>query len=655
MAFFGLFGKNRNKTETNKKIEDIIGFQNSQNPILNSEFNTFRSITRDIENIITNNSEISKVLDNPASTIGDFFTAINSLDVLPVITNKYQRLQQWRNSSAFPEVDFCLKEIADDFLHFDENGDFIHLNLNDKKQSLNETRRETIQNEFKKYISLFNFRKKYFDYVKRFLIEGELAWENIINPNYPELGIRAVKFIPTEYYETLVDKKTGERVGIFIDAQKLRADINSIISSSYYNSYKAFNAIYGTTINSYSDNTCIPFLWPQITYISSSETTPDGLVPLSLLEKCKQAYFQLALMQDAALIMRITRAPEKLLFNIDISNMSPKIAQDYVRRFGRELQTKKIVGNPNEISKGNNDGSPNITSVYHPSSMNTMWVFGKAQGTEGTTVETVGSTANFEQLEDIDYFLRRLLKQASIPYSRYKTPENTLERNDTISYEEYSFSRQEIRFQQMFADGFEKGFITHLKLRGLWSKYELYETDIQIEFTPPVLYDLYQNQKLLEAKMTAYATIADREEFSKIYAMKNILKMSDEEINENYENLVREGMLMKKVEWAQDQFGEKGPKDDSLPIPLKGDKEEESEGNDSEGNDNVESDDVGDESEDESSDVEDSNVEEGGEEGETEESNSEETENDEGESSEEGEEEENTETQSSPPPGFGLG
>ena len=80
--------------------------------------------------------------------------------------------------------------------------------------------------------------------------------------------------------------------------------------------------------------------------------------------------------------------------------------------------------------------------------MNTMWVFGKAQGTEGTTVETVGSTANFEQLEDIDYFLRRLLKQASIPYSRYKTPENTLERNDTISYEEYSFSRQEIRFQQ---------------------------------------------------------------------------------------------------------------------------------------------------------------------------------------------------------------
>ena len=297
----------------------------------------------------------------------------------------------------------------------------------------------------------------------------------------------------------------------------------------------------------------------------------------ALLEQCKQAYYQLALMQDAAVIMRVTRAPEKLLFNIDISGMSPKIAEDRIRRFARDLFTKKIVANPNDLSKGNKDGTPNITSVYHPSSMNTAWVFGRAQNSEGTSVETVGSTANFEQMEDIDYFLRRLLKQTNVPYSRYKTPENTIEKNDSITYEEYSFSRQEIRFQDIFADGFEKGFITHLKLRGLWDKYGLKESDIRVEFVQPILYDLYQNQKLLEAKMAAYATVADRDEFSKIYAMKKILKMTDPEIEENYANLVKEGMLVKKVEWAQDQLGEKGPKDDKLPIPLKGDEEESSE------------------------------------------------------------------------------
>ena len=578
MAFFGLFGRNRTRTQaqTNQEIDNILGNGNQRNPSLNPEFRTFKALTQDIGDIISNRSIISKVLDKAASS-GDFFTAINSMDVLPVITNKYQRLQQWRNASAFPEVNFCLREIADDFVHYDENGDFIKLVLNEDKISLNSDRQEILENEFKKYIALFNFRKNAFNLIRRFLIEGELAWENVINPNMPELGIQGVKFIPAEYYESLVDKKTGEKVGIFIDAQKLKMDISTVVSSSYYNSYKAFNAIYGTTINAYSDNTCIPFLWPQVTYISSPETTPDGLVPLSLLEQCKQAYYQLALMQDAAVIMRVTRAPEKLLFNIDISGMSPKIAEDRIRRFARDLFTKKIVANPNDLSKGNKDGTPNITSVYHPSSMNTAWVFGRAQNSEGTSVETVGSTANFEQMEDIDYFLRRLLKQTNVPYSRYKTPENTIEKNDSITYEEYSFSRQEIRFQDIFADGFEKGFITHLKLRGLWDKYGLKESDIRVEFVQPILYDLYQNQKLLEAKMAAYATVADRDEFSKIYAMKKILKMTDPEIEENYANLVKEGMLVKKVEWAQDQLGEKGPKDDKLPIPLKGDEEESSE------------------------------------------------------------------------------
>lgn len=578
MALFGFLNRrHKTKSEVNKTIDNIVSPTAQPSPALNPEFNTFRSITRNIEDIITNHSEVARVLERAAAT-GDFYTAVHSLDMQPVITNKYQRLQIWRNSSAFPEVNFCLEQIADDFVHLDENGDFIHLTLNDKKESLNADRQEILQNEFRKYIALFNFRRNYFDLVKRFLIEGELAWENVIDPERPTLGIKAVKFIPAEYYETLVDKKTGERVGIFIDAAKLKADINSIVSSSYFNSYKAFNAIYGTTINSYSDNTCIPFLWPQLTYISSSETTPDGLVPLSLLEKCKQAYYQLALMQDAAVVMRVTRAPEKLLFNIDISNMTPKQARDYVRSFGRDLESKKIIANPNDLAKGNPDGSPNVMSVYHPSAMNTKWVFGRPQGSEGTTVETVASTANFEQLDDIDYFLRRLLKQCNVPYSRYKTPENVMERDDSISYEEYAFSRQELRFQNLFSNGFEKGFITHLKLRELWDKYDLRESDIHVEFTPPVLYDLYQNQKLLEAKMAAYATIADREEFSKIYAMETVLKMTKEEIKQNFDNLVYEGMLMKKIEWAQDKLGEKGPKDDALPVPLKGDEEESEEG-----------------------------------------------------------------------------
>ena len=87
-----------------------------------------------------------------------------------------------------------------------------------------------------------------------------------------------------------------------------------------------------------------------------------------------------------------------------------------------------------------------------------------------------------------------------VPFSRYKTPENTIEKNDSITYEEHTFCRMILRFQRRFADGFRRSFITHLKLRDLWDRkdYELQESDIQISFTPPALYDLYEKQKLAE-------------------------------------------------------------------------------------------------------------------------------------------------------------
>ena len=95
MAFFFFFGRNRTRTQaqTNQEIDNILGNGNQRNPSLNPEFRTFKALTQDIGDIISNRSIISKVLDKAASS-GDFFTAINSMDVLPVITNKYQRLQR---------------------------------------------------------------------------------------------------------------------------------------------------------------------------------------------------------------------------------------------------------------------------------------------------------------------------------------------------------------------------------------------------------------------------------------------------------------------------------------------------------------------------------------------------------------------------------
>ena len=144
---------------------------------------------------------------------------------MPITTNKAERIAQYRSMAKLSETQWCLDEIADDFINEDEHGDFIKLKLPDGKDNINETRKGILQNEFKKYMSLFRMRENGYTLIKRFLVEGELAWENVINSKHPENGIIGVKFLPAEYYETLLDQRTNETVGIIFDTKKFSTDI----------------------------------------------------------------------------------------------------------------------------------------------------------------------------------------------------------------------------------------------------------------------------------------------------------------------------------------------------------------------------------------------------------------------------------------------
>lgn len=549
MALFNFFHKNtQNQRSGLKHIE-------------NTNQDTFNSVQQNIENIIASRSVINNNLSEFYRRTPSFAMVSDNLDIMPVITDKGTRIKQYRTIAAFPECDWCLDEIADDFLHEDENGNFINLKINQKVYGWNETREDAIQNEFDKFVNLFKFRDEGFYFVKRFLIEGELAWENIINPEHPDLGIVGLKFLPTEYYETLVNATNGTKVGLYFDVQKFGDALKTIISMSYYGSHKVFNAMIGTTNTLYNRENCIAMYWPQLTYISSSERSQDGMISFPIIEKAKQAYYQFVLMQDAAVILRVTHAPERLLFNINTGGMSDKVAQSYVRDFGNQLKQKKIVVN-------SPDG-PRLENMYNSSTMLDSWIFGKSSQNEGTTVDSIGTNVTYDQIDDIKFFLKRLLKQFKVPYTRFEAPEQMNERNEQISYEEYDFSRMEIRLQRKFAIAIKKSFITHLKLRGIWEKYGLKDQDIDIKFVPPVLYELYETQKLMEAKVAAYAQVADRDEFSKISAMKNIMGMKDEDIEENFQNIIKEKMYMQQAEWYANQLDSNGPAKIDAPIPVK--------------------------------------------------------------------------------------
>lgn len=558
---------NADQYDENRNNHQITSDALDKNPNM-ALFNKARN---NINDIIDSRSVISQFSTDDQVMFSNpyYSTVMTGITAMPVLSNKTERIRQYRSMATHPECDFCLCEIADDVIHEDEEGEIIHLTLPDNKIDLDQDKKDILQDQFTKFIDFFNLRDDGYNLIKRFLIEGEIAFENIINREHPELGIVGVKYLPTEYYETLADTETGRPIGIFFNKEMLEKDSRNIISNSCIGNAQIFNNMISNGYRAFNKDKCIPLLWPQVTYISSDDFSPDGLIHFPLIDKCKKAFHQLALLEESAVILRVTRAPERLLFNIDVGGYPEKKAQAKIQNFADSLKSKRILmnGSIDGSVRGNGNPltqSPQQTTVYNPVSMLESYYFGKTSANDGTTVETVSSTADYEQMADIEFFLRRLFKQFKVPFSRYKTPENTMERDDTISYEEYSMMRMIIRIQRRIAKGLRDGYITHLKLMGLWRKYNLKEADIKVNLVLPVLYDIYQKQKLVSAKMDTYAAATDADELSRITAMKKILGMSDDEIRENFQNLILEKQWVAAADYYSDLLGE-----DHKPVDLR--------------------------------------------------------------------------------------
>lgn len=560
----------------------------------NNAYNVFSQLNNDIVRAVSAksvvNQNVAEQQQQPAlaNPVWQAFQDDSGMIAMPVATNKAERIAQYRTMAKHTQTQWCLDEIADEFINEDEHGNIINLFLPDGDPRLNETRKAILQNEFKKYMNLFNLRDEGHNLMKRFLVEGELAWENIINKDYLQKGIIGVRFLPAEYYEPLIDLRENRPAGILFDTEKLTRDIREILSNNYLGSAQVFNAISPCTFSfSFNKDKCIPMLWPQLTYINSGNYSLDNsFISYPMVERAKQAYYQLTLLQDAAVILRVTRAPERLLFNVSTGKMTQNYADEYVRNFANSLKARKIA-----TSNGRD-----IQSVYNPVSMLESYIFGKSDGNDGTTVESVTSTAQYDQIEDIKFFFKLYVKQFKVPFSRFEQPENAKPADNQIPQEEFSFLQQEVRLQRRFAAGFKRGFITHLKLRDIWDKYELNEADINVEMVRPSLYNIYNNQQILETKMAAYKAIVDNEEFSKMTAMKKILGYSDADVKENFKNLAIEKCLTEVAEFWSSKVNSEGPAGEynKPPIPIKGISDKEDDGGTTSDSDEGEDDESGD-------------------------------------------------------------
>ena len=489
---------------------------------LNPKYNTFqdtgmRRVEALAKNSIFYNNDYNNTGAGQVSVDGNY----NTLVYANIEENKGARLRDYRVMAAFAEISDALDEICDECINKDDNGNIVNLNF--RNTELDEFKQQQVKDEFEKYVDYFQLDKKGFEYFRQLLIEGEVYFEHIIHSGYTEDGILGAVLLPSDLIDPIYD------------------NIQNMIIKGYILRKPIFNEAKPEKIDKFD---FIPMDDNQVSYVNSGIWNQDKTFRLPHIENSRRAYRQLSLVEDAIVIYRLVRAPERLVFNVDVGNMAPPKAEAYLRKLIQEYWSKKTfdVNQSGQVQK------------FNPQSMLDSFWFAKRAGSDGTSVTQLAGGANLGELADLMYFVNKLYKSLKVPTNRLN-PESNFNDGLDMLREELKFARFIIRLQQQFAGGLKNGFITHLKLKGVFEEFDLKPQNLHLEFNVPTnFYELRESQKL-ELKASNYNSLANGESISSTYAQKRYLGWNDVDVKANREFLRKDA----EFQWELQQIGSGGP------------------------------------------------------------------------------------------------
>ena len=498
-------------------IDDVQG----QNP----KFKDFYSAGSLRGDLLSKHSIVTPKVPESDQPIGNFLAdrAYNQLMYANLDVDKGRRLRDYRVMAAFAEVSDALDEICDEFLCENDMGNIIELQFRDVFD-YDPLVYKQLQEEFDKFINIFELKEKGWEYLRYLLIDGELYFENIIHEDYPDSGILGVVNIPTHIIDPVYDNYQNMSVKAFL-LRKLK---------HHKDEREAPTAMV-------KDKDFIPLDRNQVTYINSGTWNEDKTFRVPFIENARRAYRQLTLIEDSIIIYRLVRAPERLVFNVDVGNMSPPKAESYMRKLMQNYWSKKTF---------NLDQDKRVNSFNPQSILDAFW-FPKREGSEGTNVTTLPGGQNLGELQDLVYFVKKLYKALKVPTNRAEL-ESSYQADANVLREELKFANFIVRLQAKFARGLKESFITHLKLKNLWKNFELRENAFDLTFTPPRNYYELRKQQILDLKLNNFNSITQNESIAKGYAQKIFLGWNDEQIKANREWLRKDAALQHEIAKIQE-------------------------------------------------------------------------------------------------------
>ena len=442
------------------------------------------------------------------------------LDMEVTAKNDADLIRRYREVAQHPECDMAIEDIINEVIVSNERDVAVSISLD--KLAVSEKIKDKIRDEFDEVMRLMNFEEKGHDIFKRWYVDGRIFFHKVIDPTSPRKGLTELRYIdPRKIKKVREIKKKRDVKSKGIEVVEQTAE------------WFVYNEKGMQPGNS---NAGIKIASDSITFVTSGVIDQTRNMVMGHLHKAIKPVNQLRMIEDAVVIYRIARAPERRIFYIDVGNL-PKIkAEQYLRDVMARYRNKLVY----DASTGEIRDDRNYMSMLED-----FWL-PRREGGRGTEITTLPGGQNLGEIQDIEYFQKKLYRSLNIPISRLEGGQGfNLGRAAEISRDEVKFTKFVGRLRKKFTMLFHDLLKTQLILKGVIAPEEWDSMMGDITYT--FLQDGYFAELKHSEMMRERVQLAQQLEgyvgkyFSNDYIRTKILKQNEQEQEEIDKQIEEEG------------------------------------------------------------------------------------------------------------------
>ena len=463
------------------------------------------------------------------------------LDIEGVYRTEHDLIRRYREMALHPECDGAIEDVVNEAIVSDLYDSPVEIELSNLNAG--DTLKKVIREEFKNIKEILDFDRKAHEIFRNWYVDGRLYYLKVIDVKNPLAGIQDLRYVdPMKMKFVRQQKKEDPRTSLQIGGQKDPTNsINEPEIEEYFLYTAKPNYNSGMVAGSGAKRGSVKIAKDSVVYCSSGLVDRNKGTVLSYMHKAIKALNQLRMIEDSLVIYRLSRAPERRIFYIDVGNLPKVKAEQYLKEVMSRYRNKLVY----DANTGEVRDDRKFMSM-----MEDFWL-PRREGGRGTEITTLPGGQNLGELSDIEYFQKKLYRALGVPESRIAADGGfNLGRSSEILRDELKFSKFVGRLRKRFSSMFNDMLRTQLILKNVVTPedWESMSEHIQYDFLYDNQFAELKESEMIQSRLGNLATIEPYigKFYSTEYVRKKILRQTDSEIielDEQIEDEISKGIL----------------------------------------------------------------------------------------------------------------